>query len=102
MGLILDPHESWYRETCGSHLAHNPIPSPPCCLGTMFLLSEDSQAQLSTHRKSLKAAAIPSDCPVKLPGTQGSTSWGGLAVVHSLPPRIIPLPRKGMCGAILE
>lgn len=72
MGLSLDPHDPLCRETCSSCLAHNHILSPPCCLGTMFLLLEDLQAQPSVsrpweHRKALEVAAVPSDCPVKTP-----------------------------------
>lgn len=79
MGLSLDPHGPLYRETWSSHLAHNHIPSPPRCPGTMFMLLGDPQAQPSSSRpwdqrkasKGIKSSAAPSDFQWKLPAPGG-------------------------------
>lgn len=104
MGLSLGPHDCLWRETCKSHLAHNHLPAPPCRLSIMFLLLGDPQAQPSSsrpwdHKKVLEAAAIPSDCPVKLPGTPGLSSWGG-GRPWSTPSLLTscPLPRRECVG----
>lgn len=99
MGLSLDPHNPLYRETWSSHLAHNHIPSPPRCPGTMFMLLGDPQAQPSSsrpwdQRKASKALPLP------VISSENSQHQG----VHILgwpgsgpfSPHIIPTPQEGV------